>query len=125
MHNLQEEPTIEDIAGTPQIYVALDGRHEGHIAIMVEIEGKILKTSISILIDPSACRRYVLHKIVNDCNLGKVKHDKPWLVQLAIGMKHKVSEIIKECEVSLNGFPTKINLNILPLGSYDVLIGMD
>ena len=25
----------------------------------------------------------------------------------------------------MNGFPTKVNLNILPLGSYDVLIGMD
>ena len=31
----------------------------------------------------------------------------------------------KECEVNLNGFPTTVNLNILPLGSYDVLIGMD
>ena len=40
-------------------------------------------------------------------------------------MKWKVSEIVKECEVNLNGFLTKVNLNILPLGSYDILIGMD
>ena len=25
LHNLQEEPTIEDIVGTPWIYAALDG----------------------------------------------------------------------------------------------------
>ena len=25
LHNLQEEPTAEDIAGTPRIYAALDG----------------------------------------------------------------------------------------------------
>ena len=40
-------------------------------------------------------------------------------------MKWKVLEIVKDCEVNLNGFPMKLNLNILPLGSYDILIGMD
>ena len=49
----------------------------------------------------------------------------PRLVQLATGKKRKVSEIVKVCDVNLNGFPTRINLNILPLGSYDILIGMD
>ena len=52
---------------------------------MVEIEGKILNTSVSILIDPGACWSYVAPKIVDICKLGKVKHDKPWLVQLATG----------------------------------------
>ena len=47
---------------------------------MVEIEGNILNASISILIDPDACRSYVSPKIVDVCKLGKVKHDKPWLV---------------------------------------------
>ena len=40
-------------------------------------------------------------------------------------MKWKVLEIVKECEVNLNGFLTEVNLNILPLGLYDILIGMD
>ena len=47
------------------------------------------------------------------------------MVQLAIGTKQNILEIVKEFEVNLNGFPTKVNLNILPLGLYDVLIGMD
>ena len=92
---------------------------------MVEIEGKILNTSISILIDPGAYQSYVTPKTVDLCKLGKVKHDKSWPVQLATGTKQKVLEIVKECEVNLNGFLTKVNLNILPLGSYDILIGMD
>ena len=62
------------------------------------------------------CGSYVAPKIVDLCKLGKVKNDKPLMVQLAIGTKHKVSKIVKECEV---------NLNILPLGSYDIIIGMD
>ena len=48
-------------------------------------------------------------KIIDVCKLGKVKHDKPWLVQLVIGTKHKVLEIVKDCEVNLNGFFTKLN----------------
>ena len=92
---------------------------------MVEIEGNILNTSISILIDPSAFRSYLTPKIGYVYKIGKVKHDKPWLVQLATGTKWKVSKIVKDCEVNLNGFLTKVNLNILPLGSYDILIGMD
>ena len=56
---------------------------------MVEIEGKILNTSISILIDPDASWSYVSPKIVDICKLGKVKRDKSWLVQLATGTKQK------------------------------------
>ena len=74
---------------------------------MVEIKGKILNTSILIFIYPCACRSYVLPKIVDVCKLGKVKHDKAWLLQLAMGTKHKVSEIVKECEVNLMVFLRK------------------
>ena len=71
MHNLQEEPTVEEIAGTPQIYAALDGQQPDHQAIMVEIEGKILNTYVSILIDLGAFLSYVSPKIVDECKLGK------------------------------------------------------
>ena len=92
---------------------------------MVEIEGKVSNTSISILIDPGAFRNYVSPKIVDLCKVNKLKHEKPWLVQLAMGTKRKVYEIVRDCEVNLNGFSSRINLNILPLGSYGILIGMD
>ena len=63
--------------------------------------------------------------MVDECKIGKVKHDKPWLVQLDTGTKRKVSEIVKYYKVNLNVFPTKVNISILPLGSYDIVIGMD
>ena len=87
MHNLQEELAIEDIAGTPQVYATLDGQHKDHQATMVEIEGKILNTSISILIELSAWWSYVSPIFVDVCKIGKVKHDNPWMVQLATSMK--------------------------------------
>ena len=51
--------------------------------------------------------------------------DKSWLVQLAIGTKRKVNSYAKDCELVMNDFITHADLNILPLGSYDMLIGMD
>ena len=47
------------------------------------------------------------------------------MVQLASGMKRKVVNYVKDCEIFMNGFQTQVELNVLPLGSYDVLIGMD
>jgi hypothetical protein len=54
-----------------------------------------------------------------------MKHSKSWLVQLATGTKRKVVDFIYDFEFSLDGQNIKKNLNILPLGSYDMIIRMD
>lgn len=46
-------------------------------------------------------------------------------MQLATGTKRKVTELVKSCPVDMKGLSTKVELNILPLGSYECLIGMD
>ena len=51
--------------------------------------------------------------------------DKLWLVHLATGTKRKVTSIFRNFKVMLNDFITHMNVNILPLLSYDILIGMD
>ena len=58
-------------------------------------------------------------------HLMRSKHEKSWLVQLATGTKRKVTELVKSYSVDMKGMSTKAELNILPLGSYDCLIGMD
>ena len=68
----------------------MDGPHAYHQATIGEIEGKVSNTSISILIDTGVFQSYVSPKIIDLCKLHKVKHEKPWLVQLATGMKRKV-----------------------------------
>ena len=55
----------------------------------------------------------------------KVKHRKSWLVQLATGTKRNFSEVVEKFPLIMNGLITCVDLNVLPLGSYDVLIGMD
>jgi hypothetical protein len=58
-------------------------------------------------------------------HLPKNKLGKSWLVQLATGEKRKINEMVKACPMDMNGLHTKVDLNIIPLGLYDFLTGMD
>ena len=68
---------------------------------------------------------YVTPGIVESNKLKKKRHVKSWLVQLATRTKRKVLDFISNYEFSLGGQNIKKNLNILPLGYYDVIIRMD
>ena len=77
------------------------------------------------MIDPGSTHNYITPKIVEICAFKKLKHRKSWLVQLATGTKKKISEAVERCSLDMDGLFTYANLNIFPLGSYDILIGMD
>ena len=62
---------------------------------------------------------------MENCQFTKVRHAKPWSVQLDTGAKKKVTDFIANCEISIQDHVTRINLNVFPLGSYDMIIGMD
>jgi hypothetical protein len=53
------------------------------------------------------------------------KHNKSWLDQLATGAKRKFNELVKDSSIVMNGLSTKVDVSIIPLGSYDCLIEMD
>jgi hypothetical protein len=123
---MQEANTINDVSRSmPQIYVALDNNQANHQASVVELEGMITNHPISILIDPGSNLSYIAPQTIDKCKLQPTRHVKPWLVQLAIGTKRRVVEAILVCQLFMGGLPTQETLNILPLGSYDLLIGMD
>ena len=63
--------------------------------------------------------------IVERYNLQLKKFEKSWLLQLSTGTKRKVVRYVQNCEMFMSQFKTQVKLNVLPLGSYDVLIGMD
>jgi predicted aspartyl protease len=46
-------------------------------------------------------------------------------MELATGANRKINELVKDCSINMNGLNTKVDVNIIPLGSYDCLIGMD
>ena len=111
----------------PQIYAALDNNQADHQASVVEVEGMIFNHLVSVLIDPGSNLSYIAPKAIDKCKLQPQKHTKPWLVQLTPGTRRRVAEVevIPACQLMLGRFPTQTTLNLLPLGLYDLLIGMD
>jgi hypothetical protein len=92
---------------------------------MIEVEGKIINQLVAILIDSGAIHCYIDPKIVDRLHLEKSKLGKSSLVQLATGTKRRIHDMVRGCSISLNGMNTNVDLNIIPLGSYDILIRMD
>jgi hypothetical protein len=126
VHNVQQAETVEDMSSRmPRIYAALDNKKDEFQSHMIEVEGMINNRPFIILIDPGASHSYVDPRVVESLNLSRIKHEKSWLVKLSIGTKRKVTELVKSYPVDMKGLSTKAELNILPLCSYDCLIGMD
>jgi hypothetical protein len=92
---------------------------------MIEVEGNIDNQPITILIDYGDNHSYINSNIVEIFYLQMSKHNKYWLVQLATWDKRKINEVFKDCPIYMNGLNTKVDVNIIPLGSYDCLIGID
>ena len=71
---------------------------------MVEVEGIINQTPVTILIDPGASISYIAPKMVEKCKLPVEKFENSWLVQLATGAKRKVTCFLKECAIVIRSF---------------------
>jgi hypothetical protein len=126
VHNVQQVETMEDMGkSVPRIYASLDNKKDEFQSHMIEVEGMINNHAFTILIESGASHSYIDPKVVEIFNFPRSKHGKYWLVQLAIGAKRKVVELVKSCPMGMNGLSTKEDLNIFSLGSYDFLIGMD
>lgn len=122
---MQEASMVGEVArSTFIINAALDDNQEEYQPTMIELEGNISIHSVSILVGLGACLSYVNPKIMEKCHLQMVKFRNPPLVQLATRAKWRVNAKIEICFVKI-GQQIKVDLNVLPLGSYDVLIGMD
>ena len=87
----------------------------------IDMNGIITKANVSIITLGSNCWHiYRQNVIVIDG-----KNNKSWLVQLATEARRKINDLVKYCPIDMNGLNTKVGVTIIPLGSYDFLIGMD
>jgi hypothetical protein len=126
IHNTEEDEIVEEMAGNmSSIYASLDNKKAEYKSPMIEVEGKIDNQPITILIYYGVIHSYMNSNIVEIFHLQMSKHKKSWLVQLAIGAKRKINELVKYYPIDKNGLNTKVDVNIIPLGSYEYLIGMD
>ena len=109
----------------PKIYAALDNKQVDYQSHMIEVEGMINNQTITLLIYLGDSHSYIDPKMVEIFHLPRNKHGKYWLVQLATRAKRKFNEMVKSCIMDMNVLGTREYLNILPLGSYYFLIGVD
>ena len=73
---------VEDLVrNMPRINAALENRQVEYQTSMVEVEGMINKTLVTILIDPGASLNYIAPKMVEKCKLSVEKFENSWLVQ--------------------------------------------
>ena len=80
----------------PRINATFEKHQEEYQTSMVEVEGMINQTLVTILIDPGASLSYIAPKMVEKCKLPVEKFENSWLVQLATGAKRKVTCFVKE-----------------------------
>jgi hypothetical protein len=126
VHNVQQTKAVEDMGSrVPRIDASLDSKQAKYQLHVIEVEGMINNHAFTILIDSWAGHSYVDPRVVESLHLLRRKHGKSWLVHLATRTKRKVTELVNSCPMDMNGINTRAELNILPLGSYECLIGMD
>ena len=78
-YNVQEAETVGQVArAVPRIYAALEDRQADHQSTVVEVAGKIVEQSVSILIDPGSTHSYITPRVVEICAFKKVKHRKSY-----------------------------------------------
>jgi len=108
----------------PRIYATMDNKQVDHHASIIEMDGMLCDQVVSILIDPRSNYSYINPVLVDNCGLRKEVHAKSWLVQLATSTKKRVHHWVRACAFELNCMLTTTHLNVLPLGSYSMLLGM-
>jgi len=91
---------------------------------MIEVEGKVTNQPVVILFDLGEIHSFIDPKIVDRFHLMKSKFGRSWLVQLVTRTKRRINKVIRGCLIDLNGVNTNLDLNIIPLGSYNILIGV-
>ena len=87
-----------------RINAALENWQTGYQTSMVEVEGMINQTPVTILIDPGASLSYIAPQILEKCNLFVEKFENSWLVQLATGAKKKGNLFCKRMCSSYGSF---------------------
>ena len=91
----------------------------------MEVLGKLYGKNISILIDIGATEIFINPKILSRFPKRTGYMGKPWTVEYANQTKARVEQCLFEAELELPRWSTKVNLYVAPLGSYDVILGIN
>jgi len=89
------------------------------------MDSKLCDQVIYIFIGLGSDYSYVSPDLMYKCGLSKELHANSFLAQLATSTKQWVHHCVRSYAFDLNGMPTATHLDVLLLGSYTMLLGMD
>ena len=107
------------------MFAAVDHYQEDHQGTVVETMRSIKGRPHSMLFDSGAIDSFISPSLVTKCKLKAVKQGHGWQVELASASKVSMDLVVHKCRLSIGGFDTSVDLRVIPLGSYDVVLGMD
>lgn len=114
-----------DAGRAHRVFAVVDNFQVEYQGTVIETSGVLHDTSISILFDFGASDSFISPLVVEQCRLVASRQGIKWQVKLASGSKVVVEKLVQGCSLDIGALTTKVDLQILSLGSYDVVLGMD
>ena len=103
----------------------MDHRQAEFEATPLQLTGKLYGCKVSILIDTSATESFVGPSVVAKIPIKAGYMEKPWIVEYGKRTKRRVEQCLSCSELELPTFHTHVNLYVAPLGSYNVIVGIN
>lgn len=114
-----------DVGRAHWVFAAVDNHQAEHQGTVVETSGALNGTSISILFDFRASNSFISPSVVEHGRLVVARQGIKWQFELASRENVAVESLVQGCNLQIGSLTTTVDLRILPLGSYDVVLGMD
>jgi len=81
--------------------------------------------SVSVLFDSGADKSFISLEVSRLLDVVPVPLEAKYIIELADGKKIEATCVLRECHIEFSGLSFPIDLMPVPLGSFDVVIGMD
>ena len=78
-----------------------------------------------ILFDSCASHSFVIASCVNVLGLKVESLERPFHVSSPIGIRVRVDQICRDCELDISGILLTVDLRVMDISEFDVIRGMD
>ena len=93
--------------------------------MVIEAQGNTQGMKVSILFDSGATYSFISSALVAYSGILVVRARNRWQVELASGSRVNADIVALDSKIQMKYFTTSANLRVIPLGSYDIVLGMD
>ena len=108
-----------------RIHAAVANRQAEKQVTPIEVTGKLFGTPVVILFDTGATECFISAKLAMKLKRKAARMDKTWTVHYGNNVVHTVEMCLFGAILDLPSFSTEVDLYVTPLGSYDIIIGVN